>query len=72
VAGQIVKVVGTLNGSRPFRLFVDPGDDGAEDVFRMGDRVRQWFYQRMGCWIWSAKAVQRHRNRLVSDHIPPG
>jgi hypothetical protein len=48
VAGQVVKVVDTLNGSRPFRVFVDPADDGAEDVFRMGDRVRQWFYQRIG------------------------
>ena len=40
VAGQIVKVVDTLKGSCPFRVFVDPADDGAEDVFRMGDRVR--------------------------------
>jgi len=45
VAGQVVKVVDTLKGSRPFRVFVDPA---AEDVFRMGDRVRQWFYQRIG------------------------
>src|ERR1700741_2996977 len=22
-----------------------------------------------GCWIWSALAVQRHRNRLASDHL---
>jgi hypothetical protein len=29
-------------------VFVDPADDGAEDVFRMGGRVRQWFYQRIG------------------------
>ena len=48
VAGQVVKVVDTLKGSRQFRVFVDPADDGAEEVFRMGDRVRQWFYQRIG------------------------
>jgi NAD(P)-dependent dehydrogenase (short-subunit alcohol dehydrogenase family) len=48
VARQIVKVVDTRKGSRPFRVYVDPADDGAEDVFRVGDRVRQWFYQRMG------------------------
>ena len=48
VARQIVKVVGTPKGSRPFRVYVDPADDGAEDVFRVGDRVRQWFYQRIG------------------------
>jgi NAD(P)-dependent dehydrogenase (short-subunit alcohol dehydrogenase family) len=48
VAHQIVKVVDMPKGSRPFRVYVDPADDGAEDVFRVGDRVRQWFYQRIG------------------------
>ena len=48
VAKQIVKVVDMPKGSRPFRVYVDPADDGAEDVFRVGDRVRQWFYQRIG------------------------
>ncbi len=48
VARQIVKVVDTQKGSRPFRVYVDRADDGGEDVFRVGDRVRQWFYQRMG------------------------
>src|SRR3954447_22313928 len=48
VARQIVKVVDTPKGSRPFRVYVDSADDGAEDVFRVGDRVRQWFYQRIG------------------------
>jgi hypothetical protein len=69
VAGQVVKVVDTLKGSRQFRVFVDPADDGAEEVFRMGDRVRQWFYQRIGMLVWSALEVQRHRNRLASDHL---
>jgi NAD(P)-dependent dehydrogenase (short-subunit alcohol dehydrogenase family) len=48
VARQIVKVVDMPRGSRPFRVYIDPADDGAEDVFRVGDRVRQWFYQRIG------------------------
>jgi NAD(P)-dependent dehydrogenase (short-subunit alcohol dehydrogenase family) len=48
VARQIVKVVDAQKGSRPFRVYIDPADDGAEDVFRVGDRVRQWFYQRIG------------------------
>jgi NAD(P)-dependent dehydrogenase (short-subunit alcohol dehydrogenase family) len=48
VAWQIVNVVDTVKGSRPFRIYIDPADDGAEDVFRVGDRVRQWFYQRIG------------------------
>ena len=48
VAREIVRVVDTPKGKRPFRIYVDPADDGAEDVFRVGDRVRQWFYQRIG------------------------
>jgi NAD(P)-dependent dehydrogenase (short-subunit alcohol dehydrogenase family) len=48
VARQIVKVVDAAKGSRPFRIYIDPADDGAEEVFRVGDRVRQWFYQRIG------------------------
>jgi hypothetical protein len=48
VARQIARVVDTPKGKRPFRVYVDPSDDGAEDVFRVGDRVRQWFYQRIG------------------------
>lgn len=48
VARQIVRVVDTPKGKRPFRVYIDPADDGAEDVFRIGDRVRQWFYQRIG------------------------
>lgn len=48
VARQIVKVVDTLKGARPFRVYIDPADDGAEEVFRLGDRVRQRFYQRIG------------------------
>jgi hypothetical protein len=48
VARQIVKVVDTPKGSRPFRVHVDPADDGAQDVFRVGDRARERFYQRIG------------------------
>lgn len=48
VAHHIVRVVDMPKGTRPFRVYIDPSDDGAEDVFRVGDRVRQWFYQRIG------------------------
>jgi hypothetical protein len=63
-----VKVVDTLKGSRPFRVFVDPADDGAEDVFRMDDRVRQWFDQRIGM-LDLVSVGSCHRNRLASDHL---
>jgi NAD(P)-dependent dehydrogenase (short-subunit alcohol dehydrogenase family) len=48
VARQIVQVVDTPKGSRPFRVYIDPADDGAEEVFRVGDRIRETFYQRVG------------------------
>jgi NAD(P)-dependent dehydrogenase (short-subunit alcohol dehydrogenase family) len=48
VAREVVRVVAQPKGKRPFRVYIDPSDDGAEDVFRVGDRVRQWFYQRIG------------------------
>jgi NAD(P)-dependent dehydrogenase (short-subunit alcohol dehydrogenase family) len=48
VATEVVRVVDLPKGKRPFRVYIDPADDGAEDVFRVGDRVRQWFYQRVG------------------------
>jgi hypothetical protein len=43
VARQIVKVVDTPKGSRPFRVYVDPADDGAEDVFRVVDACASGF-----------------------------
>ncbi|MBF4161501.1 SDR family oxidoreductase [Nocardioides acrostichi] len=48
VARAIVKVVDTPKGSRPFRVHVDPADDGAEVVNAVGDRVRTEFYRRVG------------------------
>jgi len=48
VAKEVVRVVDLPKGKRPFRVHIDPSDDGAEDVFRVGDRVRQWFFQRIG------------------------
>ncbi|GIJ46037.1 short-chain dehydrogenase/reductase [Virgisporangium aliadipatigenens] len=48
VARQIVRLVGLPKGSRPFRVYVDPAQDGAEEVFRIGDRVRREFYRNVG------------------------
>ena len=48
VARQIVRVVGLPRGRRPFRVYVDPAADGAEVVFRVGDRVRREFYRTIG------------------------
>jgi NAD(P)-dependent dehydrogenase (short-subunit alcohol dehydrogenase family) len=48
VAAAIVRVVDIPKGQRPFRVHIDPADDGAETVNRVGDLVRTAFYQRIG------------------------
>lgn len=48
VASAIVRVVDTPKGQRPFRIHIDPADDGAETVNAVGDHVRAEFYRRLG------------------------
>jgi hypothetical protein len=48
VLRAIVRVVGMTKGTRPFRVHIDPADDGAETVNRVGDLVRREFYHRIG------------------------
>ncbi|KAF2095763.1 short-chain alcohol dehydrogenase [Rhizodiscina lignyota] len=48
VAGAIVDVVGLPRGQRPYRVFIDPSQDGSEIVSGMRDRVRRELYWRIG------------------------
>jgi NAD(P)-dependent dehydrogenase (short-subunit alcohol dehydrogenase family) len=48
VADAIVKVVGTPFGKRPFRVHIDPTQDGAEVVNAVLDRVRAELLRRIG------------------------
>lgn len=48
VADAIVKVVDTPFGKRPFRVHVDPANDGAEVVNGVADRVRTELLRNMG------------------------
>lgn len=48
VADAIVKVVDTPFGKRPFRVHVDPTQDGAEVVNAVSDRVRAEMLRRIG------------------------
>ncbi len=48
VARAIVRVVNMPKGHRPFRVHIDPADDGAETVNRVGDLVRRDFFHRTG------------------------
>lgn len=48
VATVIARVIDLPQGQRPFRVHVDPADDGAAVVFAVGDRVRRQFYENIG------------------------
>jgi NAD(P)-dependent dehydrogenase (short-subunit alcohol dehydrogenase family) len=47
VAVQIARVVDLPKGKRPFRVHIDPSDDGAEAVNAVGDEIRKLFCQRI-------------------------
>jgi len=47
VAKEIVTVVGTEKGRRPFRVHIDPSDDGAAVVNGVADRVRAELLRRI-------------------------
>jgi NAD(P)-dependent dehydrogenase (short-subunit alcohol dehydrogenase family) len=48
VAEAIVNVVDTPFGKRPFRVHIDPTQDGAEVVNAVSDRIRAEFLRRIG------------------------
>lgn len=48
VARAIVDIVDAPYGKRPFRVHVDPSQDGAEVVFNVGDRIRREFLRNVG------------------------
>ena len=48
VARGIVDIVNAPFGTRPFRVHVDPSQDGAEIVSGVADRVRSEMYRRIG------------------------
>ncbi len=48
VADAIVRVVDTPFGKRPFRVHIDPTEDGADVAFAVVDRVRNEMLHRVG------------------------
>lgn len=48
VARQIVRVVGLPKGHRPFRVHIDPANDGGETIDNVGDTNRRDFFARIG------------------------
>lgn len=47
VADEIARIVALPRGERPFRVHVDPADDGSEEVSEVADRVRRDFLTRI-------------------------
>jgi NAD(P)-dependent dehydrogenase (short-subunit alcohol dehydrogenase family) len=48
VSAEIARVVALPPGRRPYRVHVDPVDDGSERVSNLADAVRQVFLRRIG------------------------
>lgn len=48
VARQVVRIVDLPFGRRPFRVHIDPADDGAEAVNAVADRVRRELLRNIG------------------------
>jgi NAD(P)-dependent dehydrogenase (short-subunit alcohol dehydrogenase family) len=48
VAEAIVQVIDTPHGTRPFRVHIDPADDGSETVSAVADHIRAEFLTRIG------------------------
>ncbi|UOX92855.1 SDR family oxidoreductase [Amycolatopsis sp. FBCC-B4732] len=47
VAEELARVVDLPKGKRPFRVHIDPADDGGWLVAEVGDRIRQEFLRRI-------------------------
>lgn len=47
VADELARVVGLPKGRRPFRVHIDPSDDGGWLVAEVGDRIRSEFLRRI-------------------------
>lgn len=47
VAEELARVVGLPKGERPFRVHIDPSDDGGWLVAEVGDRIRSEFLRRI-------------------------
>lgn len=48
VSNEIVRIVSLPKGQRPYRVHIDPADDGSEKVSEVADRIRREFLTRIG------------------------
>jgi NAD(P)-dependent dehydrogenase (short-subunit alcohol dehydrogenase family) len=66
VAQAIVEVVDMPFGTRPFRVHIDPANDGAEVVNGVADRVRVEFLRNIGL-ADLLHPIQKETRRSISD-----
>jgi len=48
VSDEISRIIALPAGERPFRVHIDPADDGSEEVSDVADRIRVGFLNRIG------------------------
>ncbi|MEZ0074695.1 SDR family oxidoreductase [Planotetraspora sp. GP83] len=48
VSDEIARIVALPAGKRPYRVHIDPADDGSEEVSNVADRIRREFLTRVG------------------------
>lgn len=48
VSDEIARIVGLPEGSRPYRVHIDPANDGSREVSATADRIREEFLARVG------------------------
>ncbi|MBV2353815.1 SDR family oxidoreductase [Streptomyces sp. J2-1] len=47
VSDEIARIVGLPDGERPYRVHIDPANDGSEEVSDVADRIRREFLTRV-------------------------
>jgi hypothetical protein len=71
LADAIVKVVDAPFGKRPFRVHIDPTQDGADVAFAAMDRVRTEMLHRVGLseLLTPARGIKNGKQRMRSSKV---
>ncbi|KRC51966.1 oxidoreductase [Leifsonia sp. Root227] len=48
VSDEIARIIALPEGTRPYRVHIDPANDGSEEVSNVADRIRGEFLERVG------------------------
>jgi hypothetical protein len=68
VARAIVDVVDTPFGRRPFRVHIDPSDDGCEVVNVVANRMRSEFLRRINLGDLLSPRTTEGKQHVTPDH----